>query len=459
MEEYMKFSKRFLAGLVSAVLLFTSTPASIVSAAKIKYSGTYTKEISIDKVESQNNPAAQIINPAVSDGDAEEPQSEKVRVMPGMKFKIAATRYGSVIKTSKNKSQFKFKTSNKKVAKVTAKGVVTTLKAGKCDITVTNKKDGTKFVLKLTVAKNVKVKSIKLNKTSKKYKSEDPFDETFQLTATVKPSQYADVPVLWGSTNEGVASVSDRGLVTINGFGECKIFCRAGSNNKTAYCKVKVIDPAAPKQTYNGTSTTLSYNTGKLVDISYHNTVTDWKQLKQSCDGVLIRCGYRGYGSGAIVEDSKFRSNVYNCQQYGIPFSVYFFTTATSEEEGREEANWVATAVSGMNLAMPVFVDSEYSNNDHNGRSDGLSKEQRTAAVRGICSQLNARGIPSGVYSSTFWLNNNLDVSQLPYYIWVADYRGFCGYQGSKFAWQYTSNGYGPDFGIANRCDVSEWYQ
>ncbi|SDB40556.1 GH25 family lysozyme [Butyrivibrio sp. INlla16] len=453
----MKLSKRIFAGILSAALVFTAVPAMNASAAKINYSGIYTKEISIE----QQDESEAVFNPLlveVSDGDAENAQSEKVRVMPGMKFAIAATRYGAIIKTSKNKSQFKYKTSNKKVATVTTKGVVTTLKKGKCDITVTNKKDGVKFVLHLTVAKKVKVSSVKLNLKSKKFKTRNYEGKTFQLTAKVKPSKYSNVPILWGSTNTNVATVDERGLVTLQGYGDCQIYCRAGSNNKVASCKVLVIDPDAPKENNNnGSICSLTYNTGKLVDISSHNTVNDWKQLKNSCDGVIIRVGYRGYGSGALVEDSKFRNNVYNCQQYGIPYSFYFFTTAVNEAEGAEEANWIANTISGLNTSMPVFIDVE-SSGTGSGRSDNMSVAQRTAAVKATVSQLYARGITGGVYSSTWWYNNRLDMSQLQYPLWVADYRGYCGYdQGNKFAWQFTSNGTG--YGVANRCDVSEWYQ
>ncbi|WP_026529185.1 GH25 family lysozyme [Butyrivibrio sp. VCD2006] len=455
----MRLSKKFLAGLLSATLLFTAVPSINASAAKVNYPGTYTKRITIERVKpTQTSPLDLILNPSVTDGNAEvEPQSETVRVMTGMMFSIAATRYGTEIKTSKNKSQFKFKSSNKKVAKVTTKGVVTTLKAGKCDITITNKKDGTKFVLHLNVAKTVKVSSIKLNIKNKKIKTEDIEDETFQLTAKVKPKKYEAVPVRWGTTNDSVATVNERGLVTIEGYGECQIYCKAGSNNKTAYCKVKVINPNAPADSNNGGyGASLTYRTGKLVDISSHNTVNDWSTLKQKCDGVIIRVGYRGYETGNIVEDTKFRSNVYNCQQYGIPYSFYFWTTATNEAEGAEEGNWIANTISGLNISMPVFIDVESSGTGR-GRSDNLNKAQRTSAVRAAVQQLNNRGVTGGVYSSTWWFENNLDMSQISCPLWVADYRGYCGYQGGKFAWQYTSSATG--FGVANRCDVSEWYQ
>ncbi|WP_050008219.1 GH25 family lysozyme [Butyrivibrio sp. WCE2006] len=497
----MRLKNQILAGVIAASVLFTSFPAVNVSAAKLKYAGTYTKEIDIEEAapasaaSTGGNDSATIIqalattdnavidtnnsaaagqstdtgsgteaatvntqgatpfSPAAQPGVVMASQEENVRVMTGMKFVIGVTRYGTLVKTTKNKSAYKFRSSNKKIAKVSAKGVVTTVKAGKCDITITDKKDGNVYLLHLTVAKTVKVKNIKLNETSKEFKKDKG---TFQLTATVKPAKYAEIPVLWGSTDDSVATVDNRGLVTIKGFGDCEIYCKAGSNNKVAKCSVKVKDPNANENAGGGNTgyNQLTYRTGKLVDISSHNTVSNWQQLKNSCDGVIIRVGYRGYSGGTLQEDIKFRSNVYNCQQHGIPFSVYFFTTAVNEAEGVEEANWIANELAGMSISMPVFIDSESSGGS--GRSDRLSKAQRTAAVKAACAQLAAKGIPSGVYASTSWLYNNLDMGQIPYSVWAADYRGYCGYTGSKFAWQYTSSATG--YGVANRCDVSNWY-
>ena len=216
-----KLKKQVVAGIMAAALLTASVPAVNVSAAKIKYTGTYTKEIEIEKVEKQEssssnssssstgtNDSAVLMTLATNDNASvidntnnsqtgasdnsqtgasnngsdtaqvnpatvpePEVQDETVRVMPGMKFVIDATRYGKKVKIEKNKDTFKYKSSNKKIATVSKKGVVTTLKAGKCDITITDKKDGTPFVLHLNVNKTVKVKKVTLDKKSKTYKN------------------------------------------------------------------------------------------------------------------------------------------------------------------------------------------------------------------------------------------------------------------------------------------------
>ena len=397
-----------------------------------------------------------------------EVQEETVKVMKGMRFALSITRYGKLIKKYKdNNKYFTFKTSNKKVATVTKNGVITTLKNGKCDITVINKKDDVKYTVHLLVTKNIKIKSIKLNTTSKKYKKPG---KKFSLKAKIKvlTKKAGNIPIAWYSTDTDVATVDSFGNVTVEDYGECEICCTAGSNKKVAKCKLKVIDPKAKKKQseddngdngYSGGRP--EYNTGKVVDLSRFNTVYDWGRLRESCDAVILRVGYRGYGAeGNIVEDSSFSSNAYYCRQYGIPYSVYFVTTATSYEEGAAEANYIASKVGDQSLCFPAFMDTEKTGGYPGGRSDGLSPSARTNAIKGACQQLNARGIGGGIYASTYWIQDNLIMSELPYSMWVADYRGYCGYGGDKLLWQYTSNGsgYGVRTGGSDRCDVSYWY-
>ncbi len=523
----MKLSKRFVAGLMTVLIMATSMPAIQPEAASLKYENTYIKSIKIVKpvltkvtdtssnssTSSSNASSASSASTSSSTNDSNsaasgttadasaagstssnsgttgstgasnaattasttrtttkmvpEVQEETVKVMKGMRVALSITRYGKLIKKYKdNNKYFKFKTSNKKIATVTKNGVITALKSGKCDITVTNKKDDVKFTLHLVVTKDIKVKSIKLNTTSKKYKKTG---KKFSLKAKIKvlTKNAGNIPVAWYSTDTSVATVDSFGNVTVEGYGECDICCAAGSNGKVAKCKVKVVDPKAKKKTqedngdngYSGGRP--EYNTGKVVDLSRFNTVVDWGQLRDSCDAVILRVGYRGYGAeGNMVQDSSYASNVYYCQQYGIPFSVYFVTTATNYNEGAAEADFIASRVGGHSLCFPVFMDTEKTGGYPNGRSDQLSPSERTSAIKGACQQLNARGYQAGIYASTYFIQDNLVMSELPYYMWVADYRGYCGYGGDKLLWQYTSNGsgYGVRTGGTDRCDVSYWY-
>ena len=47
------------------------------------------------------------------------------------------------------------------------------------------------------------------------------------------------------------------------------------------------------------------------IDVSYHNGAIDW--AKAAADGVeyaFIRVGYRGWGSGTVVEDPRFKTYI-----------------------------------------------------------------------------------------------------------------------------------------------------
>ena len=48
------------------------------------------------------------------------------------------------------------------------------------------------------------------------------------------------------------------------------------------------------------------------IDISEHNVVTDWNQVKQAgIEYVILRAAYRGYGSaGTLVEDAKYQNYI-----------------------------------------------------------------------------------------------------------------------------------------------------
>ena len=192
-----------------------------------------------------------------------------------------------------------------------------------------------------------------------------------------------------------------------------------------------------------------------VVDLSSHNTVTNWKKLKKKADAVILRLGYRGYVSGKIVLDSKYLQYKKKCEQYKIPYSVYFYSQAISKKEARQEANFVKKYYKNQKV-LPAFIDSEKSAG--NGRADNLSKSKRTAYVKAFCQRLKKAGIPSGVYASKNWLNNNLNMKNFKYDVWCAQYNTKCTYTGDYMMWQYTSSGknYGVSTYGVNRVDVSK---
>lgn len=177
------------------------------------------------------------------------------------------------------------------------------------------------------------------------------------------------------------------------------------------------------------------------IDVSKWNKDIDWEKVKAAgVEFAIIRCGYRGSKTGALVEDPYFAKNIKEATDAGIRVGVYFFTQALTPVEAVEEASMVLMLSRAHKISYPLFIDTEGAGG--NGRADNLDKETRTAVCKAFCETIENAGYTAGVYASKSWLNNNLDTEQLsPYSIWLAQYSGSPTYEGEYDMWQYTSAG------------------
>lgn len=191
-----------------------------------------------------------------------------------------------------------------------------------------------------------------------------------------------------------------------------------------------------------------------IIDVSAFQGTINWKVVSGNIEAAIIRLGYRGYGNGRIVYDTKYKENRAACEALGIPFSLYFFPTSITDAEAIEEADFIIREAKGMKFVLPIFLDSEYAEGSGKGRSDQLNRADRTRFLRIICERLQANGIPAGVYASTSWIKNRLDASQLPFSWWVAQWASKLSYSGDWLIWQYTGKGSVP--GISGNVDCSQ---
>lgn len=191
-----------------------------------------------------------------------------------------------------------------------------------------------------------------------------------------------------------------------------------------------------------------------IIDVSTHNGIIDWAKVKGNIEAAVIRLGYRGYSKGALAYDARYKENRTACEQLGIPFSLYFFPCSITDEEAMEEADFIIRECAGMNFVLPVFLDSEIAETKFgSGRADNLTREDRTRFLKIICDRLQAAGIPAGIYASKSWFTYQMNLSKLPYSIWVAQWADKLTFTGDYVLWQYTSEGTVP--GISGRVDLS----
>ena len=192
------------------------------------------------------------------------------------------------------------------------------------------------------------------------------------------------------------------------------------------------------------------------IDVSKWNEEIDWDRVQNAgITYAIIRCGYRGSSTGALVVDPRFEQNIQGALAAGLKVGVYFFTQATNEVEAVEEASMAIALCRDYRLTYPIFIDTEGAGG--NGRADGLDMETRTKVCQAFCETVEDAGYTGGVYGSRNWFRTKLRMDALSdHIIWLAEYREKPIYGGSYHFWQYTSSG--SVDGIEGRVDLDISY-
>lgn len=203
------------------------------------------------------------------------------------------------------------------------------------------------------------------------------------------------------------------------------------------------------------------------IDVARYQGTIDWEAVAASgVDFAMVRVGYRGMSDGIIKEDSNGRYNLQEAQKYGIKLGAYFFSTAITESEAVEEANWMAGILSRYSITYPVAYDCE-GYNDPASRQYGLTKEERTDIALAFLKAIEKQGYEGMFYSSkneiqddTRWETSRIEKK---YKIWVAQYPSApypltpeSSYTGDHHMWQYTMEGTIP--GISQYVDRNVAY-
>ena len=175
------------------------------------------------------------------------------------------------------------------------------------------------------------------------------------------------------------------------------------------------------------------------IDVSKWNGNIDWNAVRNSgVSYVIIRCGYRGSTTGAMIEDPKFKTNIKGASAAGLKVGIYFFSQAVNEVEAVEEASMTINLIKNYSISYPVFLDVEPSG----GRGDRIDRNMRTKVIKAYCETLRNSGYTAGVYANKTWLNSYMNVGELgSYKIWLAQYNTTPTYSGRIDLWQYTSKG------------------
>ena len=128
--------------------------------------------------------------------------------------------------------------SDTKVAKVNKYGTITAVSAGECTITGVLKADET-----LTVTCSVTVRQPVKKVTASPSRVLLAPETTWQCSCKVTPDNASNPAVIWASSDEAVATVSQEGLITGVAAGTCKVtVSTTDGSNKVATIRVTVKD-------------------------------------------------------------------------------------------------------------------------------------------------------------------------------------------------------------------------
>ena len=194
------------------------------------------------------------------------------------------------------------------------------------------------------------------------------------------------------------------------------------------------------------------------IDVSEFQTDINWAAVREAgVRVVMIRVGYRGYGSGRLVEDAKFREYVEDALSENLRVGVYFYTQGINMEEGVEEARFVLDIIKDYNITCPVAIDTEALYVD-DARTNDLDNTARTDVVVGFCDTVKEAGYTPMIYTNRNWFVQMLDVTRLGgYKIWYAHYTNQPDLPYEYIGWQYTDSG--TLNGISGNVDLNVWFE
>lgn len=194
------------------------------------------------------------------------------------------------------------------------------------------------------------------------------------------------------------------------------------------------------------------------IDVSAFQPEIDWTAVKVAgVDVAMIRVGYRGYGSGKIVEDDMFRTHIQGALDAGLRVGVYFFSQALNYDEGVSEANFVLETIREFDVTCPVVIDTEFMDAS-DARTNELDIDSRTDSIVGFCETVEAAGYTAMIYSNRNWFVQSVDMSRLgDYKLWLAHYTNQPDFPYEYIGWQYTDQG--TLDGVDGSVDLNVWFK
>lgn len=320
---------------------------------KAEEKSTFEDENNIENQETVTDSAIEpSATPAVSKTNVTISFAKKsIKIWPGKKKKNTVT----IKKTAVKSVSIKWSVSDKTLASVTQKGMVTLKKkgAGK-KVTVTVKvsysgAEGKKYSKSASYVVNGQqpVKSIKV--TSKK--NYVFVGKTLKLQVTYSPKKASDKKVKWSSSNKKYATITKDGVIKPKkaGFGKTVTFTAKATDGYKAKktIKIRIIDPQKPM-------VALTFDDGPST--SYTNRiVTQLKKYDAHATFFVIGSLLNSKAAKAVVKNAADNGNEIASHTYN-----HKRLSAISAEEIKHEMLLTKNAIKSITGSNPVCMRPPY---------------------------------------------------------------------------------------------------
>ena len=353
---------RKLANVFIGVLGFV---AALSTAAVFTATDAQAKKISVKKV------------------TASAPSGKNVYVAKGKKVKITTT-----VKVKPNKSTNKkvtYKSANKKIATVSAKGVVKGVKPGKTKITVTSKKNKKKKTVLKVYVKKAAAKKVKINSKNFALLA----GETKKLTATVTPKKNVYKKVVWTRSNKKTASVTKKGVVKGLSEGTAKITASAvdGSGKKASVtvqvgagiASVSVLNSNVVRVVLTGKKTLQTAN----FQVQTRSGASSTKYLAKHVESVTT--------NDQKTYDIKLKERLFKGEYLKVTISA--LTANKSVEIFVDHIVEMVEMVENAGNTMVEYIEFNKDEKDHFNRYFGINNSNAVGRI----TYTSLTGLPSGL--------------------------------------------------------------
>ena len=169
--------------------------------------------------------------------------------------------------------------------------------------------------------------------------------------------------------------------------------------------------------------------TARGIDVSHWKQSINWNAVAAD-DVQFVMLGTK-YNNEV---DPYFSVNAVNAFNTGLKVGAYIYSYATTTAAAEAEADFVLNLIKDYPISYPVVLDVEST------EMSALTPAQLADVINAFCKKVEAAGYYPMVYTNDYWLSQKIDMTKVPYDVWVARYNAKPAYAGAAM-WQATNEG------------------